>query len=81
MIKNDKSEEHDEEKEAECLDDTSPDVMDEDVSDKKITRIKNDEKKEAECLYDTPPEDMEEDVSDKKMTRVKIMTREERLNA
>ena len=38
--KNDKSEKNDEEKEDECLDDTSPDKMEEGVSNKKMTRVK-----------------------------------------
>ena len=36
----DKNEYNDEEKEAECLDYTSPDEMEEDISDKKMTRMK-----------------------------------------
>ena len=38
--KNDKSDNKDEETEAECLDNTSPDKMEEDVNDKKMTRMK-----------------------------------------
>ena len=38
--KNYKSENNDEEKELEFLDDTSPDKMEEGVSDKKMTRVK-----------------------------------------
>ena len=38
--------------------------MEEDVSDKKMTIMKNDEEKEAEFLDDTPHHDMEEGVSD-----------------
>ena len=38
-IKDDKNEKKYEEKEAECLDDTSPDEMEEVVRDKKMTRM------------------------------------------
>ena len=38
--KNDRNEKNDEGKKAECLDDTSPEDMEEGVSDKKITRVK-----------------------------------------
>ena len=81
MIKNDKSENNDKEKEAECLDNNSPDKMEEGLSDKKMTRMKNLQERKAECLDDTFPEETEEDVSDKKMTRVKIMMGKKRLNA
>ena len=65
------------EKKAECLDDTSPDEMEEDVSDKK-----NDEIKEAECLDDNSIDEMEEEVSDINYNKNEnIYTRKERLNA
>ena len=52
-------------KNPECLDETSPEDMEEDVSDKKNDRIENNyEGKEAECLDDTSPDKMEGDVSD-----------------
>ena len=38
--KNDNSENNDKEKELGCLDDTSPDDMEDGVSDKKMTRLK-----------------------------------------
>ena len=52
-------------REAECLDNTSPDEMEEGVRDLKNDKSeKNDEEKEAEWLDDTSPEDMEEGVYD-----------------
>ena len=39
--------------------------MEEGMSDKKITGIKNYEEKEAECLDDTSPEEIEGYLSDK----------------
>ena len=61
-----KSENNDEETEAECLDDTSPEDMEEDISD---INDKNNERiykeKEAEYIYDTFPEEMEEGVYDR----------------
>ena len=60
MIKNDRSENNDEGKEAECLDETSPDDMEEDVSyinDNKNEKIYRG--KEAEFIYDTFPDEME----------------------
>ena len=64
------------------LDDTSPDEMDKDVSDRNDDKNEEiDEVKEAECLDDTSPDGMEEGLSDLKMTGVKKMTREQRLNA
>ena len=38
--------------------------MEEGVSDKKMTGVKDGEETGAECLYHTSPEDMEECVSD-----------------
>ena len=55
-----------EEKEAECLDDTSPDDMEEygsDINDNKNEKIYKE--KEAECIDDTLPDDMEECVNDR----------------
>ena len=63
---NDKRENIDEGKEAECLDDTYPYQMEEDISD---INDNNNEKvykdKEAECIDDTLPYEMEECVYDK----------------
>ena len=58
MIKKWQEWKNDEEKKSECLDDTSNEEIEEDVSDKKWQKWNNDEKKEAECLDDTSPDDM-----------------------
>ena len=55
--------------------------MEEGVSDRKMTRIKNDEEKEAECPDDTPPVDMGGGVSGRTNDKNKKMMREERQNA
>ena len=61
--KYDKNGKNDEEKESECLDDTSPVDIEEGVNDRKYDKNeKNDEKKEAERPYDTYPVDMDEGV-------------------
>ena len=57
---------------AECLDNTSPDEMEEGVSDNFLYRSENnDEEIEAEFLDDTSSDNIEDDVSDKKITRMK----------
>ena len=66
MIKKDKSENNGEEKELGFLDDTSPDEMEDDVCNKRMTRMKKWGEKKVKFLDDTSPEEMEEDVSDKK---------------
>ena len=67
---------NDEEKEAECLDDTSPDKMEEDVSDINGYRNqKNYKEKEAECINDTFTDDMEEGVLIEIITKMKNMMR------
>ena len=40
MIKNDKNAKHYEKKKTECLDDTPPEEIEKDVSDKKMIRVK-----------------------------------------
>ena len=63
-LKKDKSENNGEEKELGFLDETSPEEMEEDVSDKKNDKSENnDERKEAEWLDDNFLDDMEEEVS------------------
>ena len=54
-------------KKTECLDDTSPEEIEEDVSDRNNDNSeKSDKKKELGCLDDTSPEEMEDYVCDKK---------------
>ena len=78
----DKNEKYDEEKEAECPDDTSTIDVEEGVSDRNDDNNEEiDEEKEAACLDDTSPDEIEEDVSDKKMTRMKNIMRKNRQNA
>ena len=55
--------------------------MEEGVSDRKITGMKNDEEKEAECPDDTPSVDMEEAVSERKYDKNERMMRKKRHNA
>ena len=62
-------------KKAECLDDTSPEEMEEDVSEH------NDEVKDSECLDDTSPDDMEEDLSDINDDKNEKNTSKKRLNS
>ena len=70
--KNYKNDRFDDEKEATCLDDTTPDDMEVSVGDKKNDmKDRFDDEKEAACLDDTTPDDMEVGVGDeKKMTRM-----------
>ena len=52
-------------KKTECLDDTSPEEIEEDVSDtKNDSRENNDKEKQIGCLYDTSTGDMEDDMCD-----------------
>ena len=55
--------------------------MEEDVSDKKMTIMKNDEEKEAECLDDISPIDMEECVKDRNDDINKNMMRKKSQNS
>ena len=50
----------------ECLDDTSPREIEEDLSDIKNYDSKNVNKKKIGCLDYTPPEETEDDMCDKK---------------
>ena len=65
MIKNVKNAKN-YEKKTECLDDTSPVEIEEDVSDSKNYNSENNDKKKTGCLDDTSPEEMEDDVCDEK---------------
>ena len=68
-------------KKAECLDDTSPEEIEEYVSDKKNDKGQNnDGVKEVECLDDTSPDDMEEDLSDINDDKNEKNTSKKRLN-
>ena len=54
-------------KKIECLDDTSPEYMEDDVCDKNNDNSENnDNKTELGCLDDTSPVETEDDVCDKK---------------
>ena len=80
MIKNVKNAKN-YEKKTECLDDTSPVEIEEDVSDSKNYNSENNDKKKTGCLDDTSPEEMEDDVCNKKKTILKILTRKDNLNS
>ena len=63
-------------KEAEFPDGTTPDDMEEGVSEKKDDKNERiDEEKEAACADGTSPDDMEEGVGEKKMTRMSELMR------
>ena len=77
-----KNEKYDEDKEAECPDDTSPIEVEEVLSDRNDDKNEGiDEGKESECLDDTYPDEMEEGVSDFKNDKSEKMMRKQRLNA
>ena len=64
-LKKDNSENNDNKKELECLDDTSPVDTEDDVCDKKKYNSENNYKgKELGCLDDTSPVETEDDVCD-----------------
>ena len=71
MKKNDKYDRLDDEKEAACPDDTTPDDMEVGAGDdKNDNNDKLYDEKEASCLDDTTPVDMEVGAGEKKMTRM-----------
>ena len=67
-------------KEAKCLDDTPPAVIDQSVGERNDDNNEdNGEGKVAECLDDTYPDEMEEDGSDKKTKRMQRNMRKKRM--
>ena len=70
------------EKTIEWLDDTSPEEMEEDVSDQKNDKSeKNDKIKEAACLDENSLDEMEKEVSDINDKKNEKYTKKKRLNA
>ena len=73
---------NDQEKMAECPDDTPRAIIEESVSDRNYDKNENyNEEKEAECPEDTSPIEVEEGVNDRKYDRNKIMSRIKRKNS